>query len=77
MIRTQVYLTKGERKALQWLSRDTGKNQSELIRMAVDRLAEQHRESNRTTTLQAARGIWKNRDDLLDPAVLRKEWDRY
>lgn len=76
MIRTQVYLTARERNALQVLSRQTGKSQSELIRMAVDRLAEEYSEADRVSLLRRGRGLWKNRNDLPDARTLRAEWDR-
>ena len=76
MIRTQVYLTERERSTLQQLARSTGKTQSELIRLAVDRLADQLLESDRVGLLQQAKGLWKERDDLPDWQALRREWSR-
>ena len=75
MVRTQVYLTEQERKALQRLSQETGKSQSELIRAAIDRFAQHHLQTDRKTLLQSARGMWKERKDLSLEA-LRREWDR-
>jgi hypothetical protein len=76
MIRTQVYLTERERSALQQLARSTGKTQSELIRIAVDRLADQLLKSDRVGLLQQTKGLWKERDDLPDWQALRHEWSR-
>ena len=76
MIRTQVYLTERERATLQQLARSTGKTQSELIRIAVDRLADQFLKSDRVGLLQQAKGLWKERDDLPDWQALRREWSR-
>jgi hypothetical protein len=76
MIRTQVYLTKAERKELAALSDATGKKQSELIRQAVDNLLEQSADSRRQAIIDAAAGMWKDRDDLPDFRALRKEWNR-
>ena len=36
MVRTQIYLTAEEHKALKTMSAGTGKKQSELIREAID-----------------------------------------
>ena len=76
MIRTQVYLTKVERKELAALADATGKKQSELIRQAVDNLLEQSADSRRQAIIDAAAGMWKDRDDLPDFRALRKEWNR-
>lgn len=76
MIRTQIYLTEEEKEALEKLSAESGKKQSELIRNAVDRLIDQSSEGNRKRILEHAAGMWKNRKDLPDFAGLRKSWDR-
>jgi metal-responsive CopG/Arc/MetJ family transcriptional regulator len=76
MVRTQVYLTKTERDELAALADATGKKQSELIRQAVDNLLEQSADSRRQAIIDAAAGMWKDRDDLPDFRALRKEWNR-
>lgn len=78
MIRSQIYLTKSERKELQALSTQTGKSQSELIREAIDRFiaTSQHHRQNKLAIAHAAKGIWENRKDLPDFAAIRKEFDR-
>lgn len=76
MVRTQIYLTKNERDGLKALAAARGKKQSELIRVAVDRLLEQAGEARRKSTLDRAAGIWKDRRDLPDFQKLRAEWDR-
>ncbi len=47
MFRTQIYLTENEKNALQNISSETGKKQSELIRQAVDSLIEKFTNTNR------------------------------
>ncbi len=76
MVRTQLYLTDEERKALAVLAAETGKKQSELIREAIDRLIEQSSARRRDAVLRRAAGMWKDRDDLPDFRALRREWDR-
>jgi len=72
MIRTQIYLTEGERRRLAALSRRTGKNRSALIREAIDRYLGRA-SADRLALLRRARGLWKDRDDLPDFTALRRE----
>jgi hypothetical protein len=76
MVRTQIYLTEEEKTALNTISLQVGKKQSELIREAVDELISRYSDSRRQEILDKTAGIWKNRDDLPDFTGLRKEWDR-
>ena len=76
MERTQIYLTEKERKALRTIARRLGKTQSEIIRTAVDRLIDRDGIGNRLDLLRSGRGIWKDRADLPDFAVVRRELDR-
>lgn len=75
MVRTQIYLTDAERRALQALSHRTGKSQSELIREAVDQMLARSG-PDRKLLLREARGLWKDRDDLPDFERIRGEMDR-
>jgi hypothetical protein len=77
MVRTQIYLTEKEQKALQSLSRRTGKKQSELIREAIDAFIIRFSKQERSEQLQKAKGMWKDRNDLPDLIELRREWDRF
>ena len=76
MIRTQIYLTEGERAALGVLSTTTGKAQSELIREAIDHFVAQNSPARRKAILASAAGMWKDRRDLPDFNTLRRQWDR-
>jgi hypothetical protein len=75
MVRTQVYLTSEERTALEAISRDLGKNQSELVRTAIDDLIAKYSRRRRDGVLARLSGIWRDRDDLPDFSALRKECD--
>ena len=76
MIRTQKYLTNRQRVELEAISKTLGKNQSEIIREAVDRLIDQSRHSRMEAVLREAAGIWKDRTDIPDFKTIRTEWDR-
>lgn len=79
MIRSQIYLTATERKELHVLAQDTGKSQSELIRLAIDQfIVQQHQhKGSRLAAIQAVKGLWKDRKDLPNFSSLRQELDRF
>ncbi|MCF8052176.1 MAG: ribbon-helix-helix domain-containing protein [Desulfobacterales bacterium] len=76
MVRTQIYLTEGQRDELAAIAKAMGKKQSEVIREAVDRLIEQEGCGKREAVLRESAGIWKDRKDLPDFRSIRTEWDR-
>jgi DNA-binding IclR family transcriptional regulator len=75
MVRTQIYLTEGEMAALNSISKETGKTESELIRTAIGRLIGDLEPRDRLSLLREARGIWRDRTDLPDLQELRRELD--
>ncbi len=80
MIRTQIYLSKEDKKALKDISCETGENVSELIRRAVEQFViAQHkkttvRRAQRKKVLEAGFGIW--RDNPIDFEEIRRSADR-
>jgi hypothetical protein len=76
MVRTQIYLTEGQRDELAAIAKTVGKKQSELIRDAIDLLIDKAGSSRRELVLREAAGIWKDRTDLPDFKAIRAEWDR-
>lgn len=76
MIRTQIYLSPAQQKALKALAAKTRRTQSELIRDAIDRFVGQRKASERALVIKRSAGLWKNRTDLPDFAELRREADR-
>lgn len=76
MIRTQIYLSPAQQKALKALAAQTGRSQSELIRDAIDRFVGQRKAAGRGSVIKRSAGLWKDRDDLPDFAALRREADR-
>jgi Arc/MetJ-type ribon-helix-helix transcriptional regulator len=77
MVRTQIYLTEEQQKALRRRAASTRKKQSELIRQAIDQyLAQPDQKEERLRRLRQGWGLWKDRNDLPDFAAIRKELDR-
>ena len=76
MVRTQLYLTPQEREGLAALSLATGRNQSDLMREAVDRLIEQFSAQRKAMVLDQAAGMWAKRGELPSVPRLRSQWDR-
>jgi len=74
--RTQIYLTQKEKKSLKAIAQRLGKTQSEVIRVAVDRLIDREGPGNRLESLRNGRGMWQNRADLPNFDLVRRELDR-
>lgn len=76
MTSTAVTLEEAEYTALSAIARQTGKTEAEVLQEAVQHYIAQFQHANRKQLLQQARGMWRDRSDLPDPAELRRELDR-
>ena len=76
MIRTQVYLTKDEKKGLETIASSKGVSQSDLIRQAIDDLLARTGNINKNEILDEIAGIWKNREQTPNIRRLRTGWRR-
>lgn len=71
----QIQLSEAQQQALEALSQSRGQMQEEILHQAVEQFLEQHQTDNRLAASRAARGIWRDREDLPDFAELRDEWN--
>ncbi len=78
MVRTQVYLTDYEKKALESIAEKSGGSQSSLIREAIDWLIHTYEQepSARLHLLRKSRGTWR-KSTAKDLEKIRQELDRY
>ena len=74
MIRTQIYLTEAEQRALRSLASKRKKAQSELIRQAVDEFISRSQRGHRQALRERVFGIWKDRTDVPDVRAMRRVW---
>lgn len=73
MTRTQVHPTEEEHNALAMIAPRTGQTPDELVHEAVDSFIASYKKGNRLDLLREARGMWKDRTDLIDFERLRHE----
>ena len=76
MERTQIYLTDKEKQAVRSIAGRLGTTQSAVIRAAVDRFIERDSTGTKLDLLRSGRGLWRDRQDLPDFDVVRRELDR-
>jgi len=77
MLETEINLTEEERSALREISLRTGKNETELVREAIDQFIAQFQREDRRPLMHQARGIWKDRQGLPALENLRRELNRF
>lgn len=78
MVRTQIYLSKSQKQALERLSTERGLSIAELIRTAIDCWLQEARSTSFEDTLEKTFGLWRDREDIRNSQsfvrALRKEW---
>ena len=72
----QVHLSEFEGELLLRMAHQSGKSQEQLIHEAVTSFLACRGREDRLRLLSPARGIWKDRQDIPEPAALRAEWNR-
>jgi len=77
MIRTQIYLTEEENRAVTRLGKSQGSGKSEIIRQAIDEFIQRRDGAGRLKALRAARGMWADYSNLPDLRKMRKSFDRF
>lgn len=76
MKRTQIYLNEDEDSKIQRIAKDENRSKSDIIREAIDSYLIAKNKTIRKKQFKDAFGLWKDRDDLPDFDLLRKEFDR-
>ncbi len=76
MIRTQIYLTKKGKEAIEQLSDQHKTTQSNIIRKAIDEyVAKKQRESGEEKeSIMDFAGLWKGKKDIPQVDKLRQDW---
>jgi hypothetical protein len=75
MIRKQIYVTPEQDRLLAIRAGQLGVTQSEVIRMALENVADTFTAEARREVLKEVTGTWKERKDLPDFGELRSEGD--
>jgi len=76
MKRTQIYLTPSEAQGVARVAATTGRNQSEVIREAIDLYLQRLGPQDRLQRLRVGCGIWRDRDEF-DLRKIRGEFERF
>ena len=76
MNRTQIYLTEAEAQGVALVASKTGRNQSEVIREAIDDYLRRLGAKDRLGRLRRAKGIWGG-EERVDLEKSREEFDRF
>lgn len=75
MIRTQIYLTKKEKEAIERLSDERKTTQSNIIREAIDEYVAKKQNKPAKKSILDFAGIWKDKKDIPDVRELREGWE--
>ncbi len=75
MVRKQIYVTPEQDRLLALRAGQLGVTQSEVIRRALENVADTFTVEARKEVLREVAGIWRDRKDLPDFAKLRREGD--
>jgi Arc/MetJ-type ribon-helix-helix transcriptional regulator len=76
MNRTQIYLTEAEAQGVALVAAKTGRNQSEVIREAIDDYLKRRGAKDRLGRLRRAKGIW-NGEERVNLEKSREDFDRF
>ncbi len=77
MVRTQIYLTEEQKRALERVSARAGKPAAALIREAIDTYLRERGDDDKAKALEASFGLWSDCRLTGDSYArgLRQEWD--
>ncbi|MFT5143539.1 MAG: hypothetical protein ACI80V_002870 [Rhodothermales bacterium] len=75
MIRKQIYVTPEQDRLLAIRAMQLGCTQSEVIRMAIQNVADTYSLEAKEQVLKDVAGVWKDRTDLPDFDAMRMESD--
>lgn len=76
MAAIELKISEQSRRALNQIARVTGKSEDDLVNEAVEQFVAKFPNGDRLTALRAAKGIWKDRNDLPSLDMLRRESNR-
>lgn len=76
MNRTQIYLTSAEAQGVARVAASSGRNQSEVIREAIDQYLLRMGPQDRLGRLRDARGMWQDHDGV-SLESLRGDFERF
>lgn len=76
MIRTQIYLTKHKKEAIERLSDERKTTQRNIIREAIDENVSKKQNRPSKKSIHDFAGIWKDKKDTPNVRKLREGWEQ-
>lgn len=78
MRRTQLYLDDAQHQMATRLAAESGQTLSDVVRVALDEYLQRRRRQRKDflDALAAVSGLWRNREDVPDPAAARQHGER-